>query len=103
MGRENGSDESVRVNWRANQQVAVSKVNLRDAGMFYMDFIFDNRYFPFEGTGAVSSWRLEIPLANNPNLMSGNILDIDDVLIHIRYTAKSDRGRFKTEVEKLLR
>ena len=103
MGQEDGSDESVRVNWRANQQVAVSKVNLRDAGMFYMDFIFDNRYFPFEGTGLVSSWRLEIPHASNPDLLNGSLLDISDVLITIRYTAKSERGRFKTEVEKLLR
>ncbi|MCX6678894.1 MAG: neuraminidase-like domain-containing protein [Methanothrix sp.] len=95
--------KTLRVNWRANQQVAVSRVNERDAGMFYMDFIFDNRYFPFEGTGLVSSWRLEIPLASNPDLVASNILDLDDVLIHIRYTAKSDRGRFKTEVEKLLR
>jgi hypothetical protein len=90
------------VNWRANQQVAVSRVNERDAGMFYMDFMFDNRYFPFEGTGAVSSWRMEIPLANNPDLVANSVLDIDDVMIHIRYTSKSERGRFKTEVEKLL-
>jgi len=103
MGRDDGSEEFVRVNWRANQQVAVSKVNLRDAGMFYMDFIFDNRYFPFEGTGLVSSWRLEIPHASNPDLLNGSSLDISDVLITIRYTAKSERGRFKTEVENLLR
>ncbi|MDD1759635.1 MAG: hypothetical protein LUQ44_03425 [Methanothrix sp.] len=98
-----GSDQpvSVRVNWRASQQVAISTVNDPEAsGMFYMDFIFDNRYFPFEGTGLVSSWRLEIPHASNPDLVSNNLLNIDDVLIHIRYTAKSDRGRFKTEVEK---
>ena len=102
MGKEEQSD-SVRVNWRANQQVAVSRVNERDAGMFCMDFMFDNRYFPFEGTGLVSSWRLEIPQGTNPDLLANNILNIDDVLIHIRYTAKSDRGKFKTEVEKALR
>jgi hypothetical protein len=107
MGKDSSSsqpDSSIlRVNWRANQQVAVSRVNERDAGMFYMDFIFDNRYFPFEGTGLVSSWRLEIPHTSNPDLLNGSLLDIDDVLITIRYMAKSDRGRFKTEVEKLLR
>ena len=102
-GSEQPDTKTLRVNWRANQQVAVSRVNERDAGMFYMDFIFDNRYFPFEGTGLVSSWRLEMPHANNPYLVNNNVLDIDDVLIHIRYTAKSDRGRFKGEVEKLLR
>ncbi|MFA6372932.1 MAG: hypothetical protein WCW68_09930, partial [Methanothrix sp.] len=107
MGKGSSSDQpdskTLRVNWRANQQVAVSRVNERDAGMFCMDFIFDNRYFPFEGTGLVSSWRLEIPLGTNPDLVASKILDLEDVLIHIRYTAKSDRGRFKTDVEKLLR
>ncbi|MCX6674441.1 MAG: neuraminidase-like domain-containing protein [Methanothrix sp.] len=102
-GSEQPDTKTLRVNWRANQQVAVSRVNERDAGMFYMDFIFDNRYFPFEGTGLVSSWRLEIPQASNPDLVDNKVLDIDDVLIHIRYTAKSERGRFKTDVEKLLR
>jgi hypothetical protein len=106
MGKDSSSEQpdskTLRVNWRANQQVAVSRVNERDAGMFYMDFMFDNRYFPFEGTGAVSSWRMEIPLANNPDLVANSVLDIDDVMIHIRYTSKSERGRFKTEVEKLL-
>lgn len=97
---------TLRVNWRANQQVAVSRVNERDGGMFALDFIFDNKYFPFEGTGVISSWRLEIPKASNPDLVvtSGSVstLDIQDVLIHIRYTAKSDRGSFKKEVERLL-
>jgi hypothetical protein len=96
----------LRVNWRANQQVAVSRVNERDDGMFNLDFVFDNRYFPFEGTGVVSSWRLEIPKASNPDLVIGSgsasTLDIQDVLIHIRYTAKSDRGSFKKEVETML-
>lgn len=96
----------LRVNWRANQQVAVSKVNDRDGGMFALDFIFDNKYFPFEGTGAISSWRLEIPKASNPDLVIGSgstsTLDIQDILIHVRYTAKSDRGSFKKEVETML-
>jgi hypothetical protein len=109
LGQSSGAQPdsgTLRVNWRANQQVAVSRVNERDVGMFVLDFIFDSRYFPFEGTGAVSSWRLEIPKASNPDLVIGSgsasTLDIDDVLIHIRYTAKSDRGSFKKDVETML-
>jgi hypothetical protein len=106
-GSEQPETGTVRVNWRANQQVAVSRVNQRDAGMFIMDFIFDNRYFPFEGTGLISNWRLEIPMSSNPDLVTtvsnAKVLNISDVLIHVRYTAKSDRGKFKTEVEKLVR
>jgi hypothetical protein len=105
-GSEQPNSNTLRVNWRANQQIAISKVNEKDDGMFVLNFFWDDRYFPFEGTGAVSSWRLEIPHSSNPDLMtkSGNVsvLDIEDVLIHIRYTAKSERGSFKKEVEKLL-
>lgn len=106
-GAEAPDSNTLRVNWRANQQIAVSKVNTRDVGMFVLDFFRDDRYFPFEGTGAVSSWRLEIPKLTNPALVERanqvETLDIEDVLIHIRYTAAFDRGQFKTDVERLLR
>ena len=92
----------VRSNWRANQQIAVSKPNTRDDGMFILNFFLDDRYFPFEGTGLISNWRLEIPPANNRALRSDNgQLAIREVLLHIRYTAKADRGSFKDEVDKL--
>ncbi len=97
---------TLRVNWRANQQAAISKVNERDDGMFVLNFFLDDRYFPFEGTGAISSWRLEIPIENNANadvLLDENSLNIiEDVLIYLRYTAAYDQGSFKAEVETLL-
>jgi succinylglutamate desuccinylase len=88
-------------NWRANQQIAVSR-STRDNGRFGnfdLNILFDDRYFPFEGTGAVSTWELEMPQAQqfpadaltNPNV---------DVLIHIRYTSRSDRGSFRHQVLK---
>jgi len=84
----------VRVNWRANQQIAISRPT-QDNGMFGsfdLNFLFDNRYFPFEGTGAVSTWRLEMPQARAFNF------DRDDVVIHLKYTAKYDQGEFRTQV-----
>ncbi len=89
----------VRTNWRANQQIALSKVD-EDLGMFALDFFFDDRYFPFEGTGAVSMWRLEMPAENNPGI---DLSAIEDVIIHLRYTAKSDRGAFKDQVSEVLK
>lgn len=81
----------VRTNWCAKQQIAISKA-VKDDGMFGnfdLNFIFDDRYFPFEGTGAVSSWKLEIPPDNNPDLLGPNKqLKIKDVIIHLKYTAK---------------
>lgn len=102
---------TLRVNWRANQQAAISKVNERDDGMFVLNFFLDDRYFPFEGTGAISSWRLDIPIENNTNgdvllVENGNgdrRLDIEDVLIYLRYTSAFDQGSFKVAVEGLLR
>ncbi|MEO0457922.1 MAG: neuraminidase-like domain-containing protein [Cyanobacteria bacterium P01_A01_bin.114] len=104
LGDEQPDTSTLRVNWRANQQIAISKPS-EDLGMFNLDFIFDDRYFPFEGTGAVSTWRLEMPPENNPALMNGNAnqLQITDVIIHLRYTSKFDRGAFKKAVQELMK
>ena len=40
----------VRTNWRANQQIAISKTNV-DYGMFVLNFFLDDHFFPVEGTG----------------------------------------------------
>ena len=97
----------VRVNWRANQQVAVSKVNEADDGIFALNFFLDDRYFPFEGTGVVSSWRLEIPKETNSALVKREqnieMLDIEDILIHVRYTSKYEQGAFRSKVNELVK
>ena len=108
MGDESAAtpDASVlRIDWRSNQQIAVS-TTARDNGMFGsfdLNFVFDDRYFPFEGTGAVSAWNLEIPLSTNPDLVQNDqgvsFLDIDDIILHLQYTSKYDRGTFKQAVE----
>ncbi len=66
-------------------------------GDFNLNLLFDDRYFPFEGTGAVSDWMLEIPADNNTKLST-----ITDVVIHLKYTAKFDRGEFRTRVRELV-
>jgi hypothetical protein len=103
LGDEQPDTGTLRVNWRANQQIAISKPS-EDLGMFNLDFVFDDRYFPFEGTGAVSTWRFEMPPENNPALVNRNApqLQITDVIIHLRYTSKVDRGVFKQKVQELM-
>ncbi|MFL5656558.1 MAG: hypothetical protein ACJ8CB_20560, partial [Ktedonobacteraceae bacterium] len=89
----------VRTNWAANQQIAISRVdNDGDSGMFVLDFIFDNRYFPFEGTGVVSTWRLEMPKDTN----RFDLNTIQDVVIRLKYSAKADNGKFRDDVRKLI-
>ena len=98
------NESILRTDWRALQQIAISKVpeassNETDLGIFSLDFVFDAAYFPFENTGAISSWQLDLPKATNSLV---NFEQIEDVIIYLRYTARSDQG-LKAGVEELLK
>jgi Tc toxin complex TcA C-terminal TcB-binding domain/Neuraminidase-like domain len=54
-----------------------------DAGMFEVNF-HDERYLPFEGAGAISHWRLELPRDTN----RFDVGTLTDVVLHVRYTAR---------------
>lgn len=71
----------------------------RDAGLFELTFN-DPRYLPFEGAGAVSSWRLQLPTTLRPF----DYDSISDVVLHLSYTARDadDGGAFKSSVESQL-
>ena len=56
-----------------------------DAGLFEPS-LRDERYLPFEGAGAISTWRLELP----GELATFNHETISDVVLHLRYTARDD-------------
>lgn len=81
LGSDTPDTSELRANWRASQMVALSS-GLDDSGVFELNFN-DERYLPFEGTGAVSSWRLEMPKASN--MISYD--SISDVILRLRYTA----------------
>ncbi|MEM8545272.1 MAG: hypothetical protein AAGF66_14935, partial [Cyanobacteria bacterium P01_H01_bin.119] len=92
LGESDTIPGSIRADWRANQQIALS-TGVDDSGVFELNFN-DDRYLPFEGTGAVSNWLLEMPL-------STNAIDFDtisDVVINLRYMCKTDGGQFKQDV-----
>lgn len=65
----------------------------QDGGLFELNFN-DPRYLPFEGAGAVSSWRLELPSTIRPF----DYATISDVVAHISYTARDGGPNLKTEV-----
>ncbi|MBI1926539.1 hypothetical protein HYR99_20135 [Candidatus Poribacteria bacterium] len=65
-----------------NTSISTSSAN-NDAGMFEFNFR-DERYLPFEGSGAISEWRLELP----SKIRSFNYDTISDVILHISYTAR---------------
>jgi hypothetical protein len=64
-----------------------------DGGVFELTFR-DERFLPFEGAGAISTWRLELP----GQLRMFDYATISDVLLRISYTALDD-GAFRATVE----
>lgn len=78
---------------RRTTSIATSTAQ-NDGGVFEMTFR-DERYLPFEGAGAVSSWRLSLPATFRPFDYS----TITDAILSISYTASFDgalRGRVES-------
>jgi hypothetical protein len=67
-----------------------------DSGLF--EFSSDDRYRPFEGTGAIGTWQIEMP-ARFPQF---DYDTISDVILHLRYTAREGGSTFKSLVEDAL-
>jgi hypothetical protein len=55
---------------------------MNDAGMFEYAYR-EERFLPFEGVGAISSWKLDLP----SSIRSFDYDTIADVLFHLDYTA----------------
>lgn len=70
---------------RAHQQIALS-TGLDDNGLFTLTFDSHDRYLPFEYTGAISEWTLAFP---NPAMQEAVLKSINDIVIHLRYTARA--------------
>ncbi|WP_411032340.1 neuraminidase-like domain-containing protein [Spongiimicrobium sp. 3-5] len=88
-----GSEELALVPPSRSTTVATSTAQ-NDSGVFRLDFR-DERYMPFEGAGAVeSTWQLELP----KNLKPFDYSSINDVILHISYTAEYD-VQFREAVE----
>ena len=62
-----------------------------DSGLFELAFSSE-RYLPFEGAGAVSSWKLELP---STALQAFDYGSITDVLVNLRYTSLNGGDQFK--------
>ncbi len=92
---------TIRTDWRPSQQIAVSDVDqysLSSNGLFELNF-GDDRYLPFEGTGAVSSWRLELSGKKG----SYNINELADAEIELKYTALQGGQVFADAVKGMLK
>ncbi|WP_437308363.1 neuraminidase-like domain-containing protein [Sorangium sp. So ce388] len=65
--------------------VIATSGGVNDAGLFEPN-LRDERYLPFEGAGVLGTYEIELPAANN----RFDIAAVSDVLLHIRYTARSE-------------
>lgn len=78
-----------------SQSIVLSHVQT-DRGLFELNFR-DERYLPFEGSGAISTWHLQFPFANtkdktgtkfNTLLQQFDYNTITDVILQLKYTAR---------------
>ena len=75
------------------QSIATSS-GQRDAGLFELIF-GDERYLPFEGAGAISRWRLELP----EGYRQFDYASISDVILHLQYTARDGGDVLKSAAQ----
>jgi hypothetical protein len=98
--RDEAADDSrFRDNVGAIQSIATSS-GQNDSGTFELNFR-DERYLPFEGAGAISSWRIE--LTKDKDLRQFDYDTITDVIIHVSYTARNGGEQLKHAAEQSLK
>ena len=90
--------QSIRSNWRDGQQIAISRIQ-EDNGILD-SFPDQERYEHFEGTGAVSRWRLEINGSPGDSL---DIANLEDVIINVEYTALQGGQAYADSIKGLLK
>jgi hypothetical protein len=81
--RDVTGDDPRFLDYLGTVQSVVTSGGAEDAGLFEPG-ARDERYLPFEGAGAESSWRLELPEVYR----QFDYDTISDVVLHLRYTAR---------------
>lgn len=81
--RDTTSADARFVDYFGSTDTIVTSSGTADSGMFETN-LRDERFLPFEGAGAVSTWALSLPA----QLTAFDYTTISDVILHIRYTAR---------------
>jgi hypothetical protein len=100
LSDKGGSDvpPEIRRNWQSQQQITFFSNDYPSGTLENVIFYTDERYLPFEGTGAVSKWVYSMP----PQTNHFNFESINDLVITVGYTALYGGEKFKHDVEGLL-
>lgn len=104
-GYEHNNEDGIRVNDSRFVQnnipiKAIATSNAQnDSGVFELNFR-DERYLPFEGAGAISSWTIDLfndaqATDFGKSLRQFNYDTVSDAIIHVRYTAREAGGLLK--------
>jgi hypothetical protein len=98
-GRDPTQDDIRFVDYFGATDVVVTSGASNDSGMFEAN-LHDERFLPFEGAGAISTWSLTLP----SELRAFDYSTISDVIMHVRYTAREAGGSLgQTATKELLK
>lgn len=89
--RESAEDDRFSDHFGSLQAI-VTSTGQNDSGLFETN-LRDERYLPFENSGVISEWQLQLPA--NPSKGDPRQFDYDtiaDVIIHLRYSAREGGG-----------
>lgn len=89
-----GIDDPKFIHNLLGMQSIVTSSGQEDSGMFELNFR-DERYLPFEGAGAISSWKIQLP----DEFRSFDYNTISDVVLHMNYTSRDGGDAFKEKVQ----
>ncbi len=87
-----GSEDERFVDYVGAVQSIVTSGASNESGMFETN-LRDERFLPFEGAGAESTWKLELP----KDYRAFDYDTISDVILHIRYTARQGVDSIKVK------
>lgn len=81
--RDTSQDDSRFVDYFGVTDLVVTSSGNNDSGLFEAN-LHDERFLPFEGAGAISTWSLSLPT----QLRAFDYMTIADVILTIRYTSR---------------
>jgi hypothetical protein len=87
-----GSEDDRFVDYFGTIQSIVTSSGNNDSGTFETN-LRDERLLPFEGAGAESTWKLELPAS----FRQFDYTTISDVILHVRYTARQGGSQLRVE------
>jgi len=95
-----GADDERFIDYIGAVQSIVTSGASTDSGLFEAN-LHDERFLPFEGAGAESTWKLDLP----QDYPAFDYATITDVILHIRYTARQgvDPSNVKTALDDLFK